>query len=189
MATGASLNEHSMIDATAHDGSVTLWSGGTVQVRCIRPEDEPAMIRFHQTLSDSSVFFRYAGILKFDLRVAHERLARICRVDGEHELALVAEQSVPGESSPAIVAVARLARLPGERSAEFALVVSDRLQGQGIGHALLARLLEAGRGWGLDRIVAQISPDNLSMRRVCRDLGFLEVGIHASKDLRRVAVP
>jgi acetyltransferase len=179
-----------MMDGTAHDGSATLWSGGTVRVRSIRPEDEPAMLRFHQTLSDDTVFFRYAGILKLDIRVAHERLARICRVDGEHELVLVAEQNVPGESSPCIVAVARLVRLPGERAAEFALIVSDRMQGQGVGHALLTRLLEAGRGWRLDRIVAQIAPDNRSMRRVCRDLGFhFEGGVHASKDLRRVAVP
>jgi len=60
MATGASLNEHSMIDATAHDGSVTLWSGGTVQVRRIRPEDEPAMIRFHHPL-----LFSRPGVLIF----------------------------------------------------------------------------------------------------------------------------
>ena len=28
-------------------------------IRPIRPEDEPMMVRFHETLSDESVYFRY----------------------------------------------------------------------------------------------------------------------------------
>ena len=85
-------------------------------------------------------------------------------------MALVAEHASP--ASTGISAVARLMRLPGTRDAEFALLISDAVQGQGLGRALLTRLFDVGRDWGLARIVAEILPDNLRMRRVCASLGF-----------------
>ncbi|HEX8201519.1 MAG TPA: acetate--CoA ligase family protein, partial [Isosphaeraceae bacterium] len=55
----------------------TLADGRAVTIRPIRPEDEPLMVAFHQTLSDQSVYFRYFQALKLSQRVAHERLTRI----------------------------------------------------------------------------------------------------------------
>ncbi len=155
---------------TQYVGTVKLKSGEVVSIRPLRPEDEPKMVRFHQTLSDSSVHDRYAGILKLDTRVAHDRLARICFLDYDRQMALVAEHASP--ASAGISAVARLMRLPGTRDAEFALLISDAVQGQGLGRALLTRLFDVGRDWGLARIVAEILPDNIRMRRVCASLGF-----------------
>ena len=157
---------------TQYIGTIPSRSGEVVNIRPIRPEDEPKMVGFHQTLSESSVYSRYAGTLKFDTRVAHDRLARICFLDYDRQMALVAEYAPAGASSPVIAAVARLMRLPGTRDAEFALLVSDAVQGQGLGRALLERLFDVGRDWGLARIVAEILPDNLRMRKVCASLGF-----------------
>ena len=166
------------MQSTKFVGTAELRTGGTVTIRPIRPEDEPGMVRFHETLSENSVYSRYAGFMKLDTRVAHERLSRICFLDCDREMALVAERA--GE----IVAVARLMRLIGTRVAEFALLVSDRLQGEGLGRELLSRLFEVGRDWGLERIVAEILPDNDRMRHVCKDLGFTFQGqTGASKDL------
>ena len=166
--------------AAAYAGAVTLASGAVVSVRPIRPEDEPQMVRFHEALSESSVYSRYAGVLKLDTRVAHERLARICLLEYDRQMALVAESPATGD----IVAVARLMRLPGTREAEFALLLRDSVQGQGLGRALLTRLFDVGRDWGLQRIVAEILPDNVRMRRVCASLGFTFQGqTFASRDL------
>ncbi|HUJ29500.1 MAG TPA: bifunctional acetate--CoA ligase family protein/GNAT family N-acetyltransferase, partial [Myxococcales bacterium] len=159
-------------------GTAELKDGTALAVRPIRPEDEPQMVHFHQTLSDNSVFYRYAGFMKLDARIAHERLSRMCFIDYDREMALVAE--LVGE----IVAVARLVRLRGTADAEFALLVSDAMQGQGLGHALLSRLFDVGRDWGLKRIVAEILPENAAMRRVCKELGFTFHGqTGAVKDL------
>src|SRR3954469_16654028 len=70
-----------------------LRNGEVVTVRPIRPDDEAAMVRFHQALSEDSIFNRYAGTLKLDARVAHSRLARVCLADPAREQVLVAERS------------------------------------------------------------------------------------------------
>jgi acetyltransferase len=149
-----------------YEGRARLKMGGEVTIRPIRPEDEPKMVEFHKALSDESVYYRYAGTLKLDMRVAHERLARLCFIDYDREMALIAE--LEGK----LVAVARLTRLSGTRDGEFALLVSDSMQGQGLGRALLSRLFDVGRDWKLARIVATILPGNVPMRRVCEHLGF-----------------
>jgi acetyltransferase len=166
-------------------GTVELRGGGVVKVRPIRPEDEPRMVQFHGTLSEDSVFYRYAGTLKLAARVAHERLARICFIDYDREMALVAERTSPDGALPEIVAVARLTRLTGTRDAEFALLVSDAVQGRGLGRAMLERLFDVGRDWGLERIVAEILPGNVPMRHICKALGFTFEGeTGAIKELR-----
>jgi acetyltransferase len=151
---------------TRYMGKVRLKTGREATIRPIRPEDEPKMVEFHRTLSDETIYYRYAGTLKLDMRVAHDRLARLCFIDYDREMALIAE--LEGR----LVAVARLTRLQGTRDGEFALLVSDVVQGQGLGRALLSRLIDVGRDWKLERIVATILPGNVPMRRVCDHLGF-----------------
>ena len=54
-------------------------------------------------------------------------------------------------------------KLHGGDEAEFALLVSDGFQRQGLGTELLRRLIEVGRDEGLRRIVGDISPENRRM--------------------------
>ncbi|NRD50580.1 MULTISPECIES: bifunctional acetate--CoA ligase family protein/GNAT family N-acetyltransferase [Corallococcus] len=152
---------------------LTLKNGEQLLVRPIRPEDEPAMGRFHQALSEQTVFMRYAGLMKLSQRVAHERLARICFNDYAREMALVAERPSPdGKGGGEILAVGRLTRLRGTKDAEFAITVSDPAQRLGLGTELLRRLVDIGRDWGLRRIVADILTRNRGMQAVSKKLGF-----------------
>jgi len=171
---------------TQYVGTVTLRGGEVVTIRPIRPEDEPKLVQFHRTLSTESVYQRYAGILKLDVRVAHERLARICFIDYDREMALVVERTPPGGGSAELMAVGRLLRTPLSGEAEFALSVSDTFQGRGIGQELLTRLIVVGRDWGLDRVFAEVLGENRRMLRLCRKLGFKwepAPMVHAVKDL------
>ena len=47
------------------------------------------MVKFHETLSERSVYFRYFHAMRLTQRIAHERLTRICFIDYEREMALV----------------------------------------------------------------------------------------------------
>jgi acetyltransferase len=150
--------------------------GDRLKIRPIRPEDEPLMVLFHQNLSEESVYLRYAHMVKLNKRIAHERLTRICFIDYDHEMILVADRKNNAKnlqnSEHELLAVARLSKLHGTNEAEFALIVGDRHQNQGLGTELLRRLLEIGKEERLDAIVGYILNGNYKMQSLCRKLGF-----------------
>jgi acetyltransferase len=149
-----------------------LPDGSAVTLRPIRPEDEPLVVAFHRTLSEQSVYFRYFHLMTLDHRIAHERLTRICFTDYDREMALVAERGGHNGSPAELLGVGRLSRIHDENAAEFAMLIADPWQRQGLGTALLGLLLEIGRQEGLERISAEILHENRGMQQVCRKLGF-----------------
>jgi acetyltransferase len=152
--------------------AAALKTGGEVTIRPIRPEDEPLIVKFHETLSAESVFFRYFHMMALSQRVAHERLTRICFIDYDREIALVAEHTDPAGNDRAVLGVGRLSRLSGTKEAEFALLISDQYQRQRLGTALLRHLIHVGRQEGLEKISADIMSENVMMQKVCEKLGF-----------------
>ena len=146
--------------------------GSTVTIRPIRPEDEPLMIKFHETLSDRSVYLRYLQPMMLSQRVAHERLSRICFIDYDREIALVSEGSDRKTGERCIMAAGRLSKIHGTEDAEFTILVNDRFQGRGLGRELIQRFLQIGRDENLRRVVATISADNVVMQELCEELGF-----------------
>ena len=143
-----------------------MRDGVAATIRPIRPEDEPMMVKFHESLSDQSVYFRYFRLMKLSQRVSHERLTRICFIDYDREMALVVERD------GVIVGVGRLTRIRGTASAEFAVVVSDKFQGRGVGSELLHRMIDVARCEKLTLLVGEILPENRAMQRVCEKAGF-----------------
>jgi acetyltransferase len=149
----------------------TLKDGTAVTIRPVRPEDEPLFVRMHEALSERSVYFRYFHPSKLGRRTAHERLRRICFIDYDREMALVAERRDPGTGGREIVGVGRLIKVPRTDGAEFALLVADAHQRQGLGAELLRRLARFARDEGLARIHALVLPENTGMLRICTELG------------------
>ena len=153
-------------------GQWTTKRNEQVTIRPIRPDDEPLIAKFHQTLSDESVYMRYFRSLKLDMRVAHERLTRICFIDYDREMALVAEHVHPETGEREIMAVGRLSKQPNSNEAEFALLVSDECQGHGLGKELLERLSQVGNDEQVERIVGYVLPENSAMKAISQKLGF-----------------
>ena len=85
-----------------------MKDGTTVTIRPIRPDDEPLMVKFHETLSDRTVYLRYFSSLSLSRRTAHERLFRICKCNYENEMVLVAEYKDPHSGEYHILGVGRL---------------------------------------------------------------------------------
>ncbi len=147
--------------------------GAPIIVRPIRPEDEPLMVRFHESLSERSVYMRYFHAMNLTRRTAHERLTRICFIDYDREMALVAEGTNPETGEPEILGVARLSRHHSVLSeAEFSILVNDDFQLQGVGTVLMEKILEVARDEGLHRLIAEILPENRAMQRLSRKFGF-----------------
>ena len=145
--------------------------GARVLIRPIRPEDEPLMVEFHRTLSDRSVHLRYFGTLSLQDRITHERLRRVCFVDYDREIALVADRK-RGDGSHEILGIGRLVKEHGANEAEFSILISDPWQGKGLGTDLLRLLVRIGRKEGLQRIIGHIVAENIMMKKVSEEAGF-----------------
>jgi acetyltransferase len=153
--------------------SMTLKNGEKVTIRLIRPEDEPAMVRFHRMLSERTVRLRYFHPLQYAERVAHQRLLRVCFSDYDRDLPLVAELERPNDKGERdIVAVGRLSKLPSTNRGEFAVLVSDQWQNQGLGSELLRIIVGIAKDEKLGRVVADILPENVEMQHVAAKNGF-----------------
>jgi acetyltransferase len=153
----------------------TAWSakdGSELILRPIRPEDEPLMVEFHGTLSERTVWLRYFHAIKTSTRVAHQRLTRLCFTDFDREMVLVADHKNRDAGNHEIRGVGRLSKVRGTNEAEFALVVSDRFQGLGLGTKLLECLFQIGRAENIVRIFGHILAENAEMKRICEKFGF-----------------
>ena len=147
-------------------------TGEPLTIRPIRPEDEPLMVKFHESLSERSVYLRYFRAFQLDQRVEHERLTRICFADYDRDMALVVTRKPADGEDEEIIAAGRLTKARLEDEAEFAMLVSDDFQGQGIGTQLLIHLLEVGKQEGVKRVIAYMLTENQGMQAICKRLGF-----------------
>lgn len=142
-----------------------------VTIRPIRPEDEPLIRSFHATLSEESVYLRYAHLISQAHRITHTRLTRICFIDYDRELALVADYE-DENGNHQILGVGRLSQIKGTHTAEFGMLISDPYQGQGLGTEFLRQLIRIAQQEELEGIVAYILPENRPMQKICQRLGF-----------------
>jgi len=110
-------------------------------------------------------------MLNLNQRTAHERLTRICFIDYSRQMALVAERANPQTGEREIIGVGRLQGIGGDE-AEYAIVISDDYQKQGIGTEFLRRLIDIGKIEGVKVIVADILSDNTAMQKIAEKLGF-----------------
>jgi acetyltransferase len=161
----------------------TLKDGTEVTLRPIRPEDEPLMVKFHESLSERSVYLRYFDPIRLSERTSHERLARICFMDYAQEMVLVAERRNPRTDEPEIIAASRMSGLSGAEAADLTIIISDAWQGKGLGDEMLRRQIDIARQEGLSRVQAVLLPEADAMRHLVEKLGFSVRDLPDSKQM------
>ncbi|HWF92910.1 MAG TPA: bifunctional acetate--CoA ligase family protein/GNAT family N-acetyltransferase, partial [Terriglobales bacterium] len=155
-----------------------------VTFRPIRPEDEPLMAKFHERLSDRSVYLRYFHSMTLESRVRHERLVRVCFGDYDRELVLVAETHNAVNGPQGIVGVARISRNQGDQDAEIAVIVCDEWQRSGLGSELLKRIVQIAKREKIRVINAEVLRDNVGMQTIMKRTGFRLKLIDSSGSMR-----
>ena len=65
--------------------------------------------------------------MPFEVRTRHERLTRMCFIDYDRQMALIAQ------NLDQIIGVGRLIKLPFTQEAEVAAIVTDDFQHKGVG--------------------------------------------------------
>jgi acetyltransferase len=145
----------------------TLRDGTTVMVRAIRPEDEAMIIDLHARHSERTIRMRFFSLVK---TLSRDSLIRLCHLDYDREMALVAVET-KGEASR-ILGVSRYYLHPETGAAEFALVVGDEHQRKGLGRHLLSRLITIARERKVRKLVGQVLRENEQMLALTASLGF-----------------
>ena len=144
-----------------------LDDGTPLTIRVIRPEDEPLAIELFARFSELTIRMRYFSLLK---RLTHDSLIRLCHLDYDREMALVAVQREA--DGPHFLGVSRYYLDPERQSAEYAVVVGDPWHGKGLGRHLMQRLIDVARQRGIRRLVGPVLRENTGMLTLVRDLGF-----------------
>ena len=145
-----------------------LTDGTPLTIRPIRPEDARSEAAFVRDLSPEAKRFRFMGAVK---ELSPEMLVQFTQIDYRREMALIAE--VEREGTPVQQGVARYSINPDNKSCEFAIVVSDQVQGQGIGTRLMKSLIDAARDHGLNKMEGEVLRDNEPMHQLMAELGFI----------------
>ncbi len=147
---------------------LVLTDSTCVAVREIQPEDAPALQRLVDRSSDRTIRLRYFGPMK---RLSDDMARRFAEVDGKDRFALVA---LDPEDEEEVIAVVRYDREGETNRAEYAALVEDRFQSQGLGDSLTRALIQAARERGVRDFEALVLPENKGMIRLLRNLDLPE---------------
>ena len=151
--------------------NVRLSNGREILIRPIRPEDALTLRAGFALLQPDEVRQRFLHPTK---ELSVEQAERLARPNTRREFALVAAEPLPpGEA--VVGAVARASIIPGTRDAEYAILVSRFLLGQGVGRQLMRKLVKWARGKYLDRMYGDIAQGNEPMLQLAASLGFKQV--------------
>ncbi len=147
--------------------NVQLRDGSPAILRPIRPEDEPLVMRMFDYLSKESLYFRFFGYVP---QVSHEFLTRYTQIDYDREIAIIAE--IQHEKERKMIGVVRIIADAWGESAEYAIMIADPWQKQGLGSLLTDFILEIARDRDIRKIYASVLANNKGMIRLFEKKGF-----------------
>ena len=145
----------------------TLADGRRVLIRPMNPGDAEAERAFILALSPQSRRYRFLEQIGDP---SADMIAHLVDVDHVNDEAFVA--LADADERGAIVGVSRYAVGSDPLACEIAVTVLDAWQGQGLGTALMRRLIDAARERGLQRMVSLDFAENQEMAHLAHALGF-----------------
>jgi acetyltransferase len=144
-------------------GTERLQDGSEIEMRPIRPEDEPLLHDLAAHMSPEDLRLRFFTPVH---GISHALAARLTQIDYDREMALVALHH------GTVLGIARYFADPDRVSAEFAIAVRSDWHGRGVGYALMNRLIAIARQSGIGELVGEVLRENRPMLAMCRELGF-----------------
>lgn len=174
----------SAVPDPARSELLRLGDGRDVVVRAIDPADSAPIAESFQLLSDEEVRRRFLHPLK---ALGEEHLRKLTHPVAGDEFAVVAAEPLPpGEAL--VGAVARLSRDSHDSGrAEFAILVSHFLGGQGLGRVLMQRLIDWSQRHGVRELWGDVMEDNTAMLHLAHRLGFRRENMFGAPGLIRVS--
>ncbi|HET8818533.1 MAG TPA: GNAT family N-acetyltransferase [Xanthomonadaceae bacterium] len=161
-----------------------LRDGRELLIRPVRPDDAGPLREGFALLQPDEVRHRF---LRQQADLSAQQADRLCRPDPRNEFALVAAEPLPpGEAL--VGAVARAARIENSKDAEFSILVSHFIAGQGLGRHLMRRIVRWARGKKFERLRGDVLADNAPMLALADSLGFKRTDGAGDPNLVRVVL-
>ncbi len=136
-------------------------------IRPIKPEDAPLFKALFETLTPTSIYYRFFSVVK---SLTPEALVRFTQIDYDREISFVGLDDREGEER--MLGVAHIAGEPDGRRGEFSVLVGDPWQGKGVGAKLLLQCLEIAQERGMDVVWGTVLAENQHMLALGKKLGF-----------------
>lgn len=164
--------------------ALRLPDGRTLWLRPVHPADAAPMAGAFQLLHEDEIRRRYLHPVK---ALSAPYLTQLVNpAPGRSHVVVAAEPLPPGEAL--VGAVARADRDAEGDSAEFAILVSHFLSGQGLGKALMRRLVEWAQSQGITRLWGDVLEDNAPMIALAQAIGFRREHVPGSGGQVRVTL-
>ncbi|HYD80961.1 MAG TPA: GNAT family N-acetyltransferase [Paucimonas sp.] len=144
----------------------TARNGARVVMRTARPADRAQIQAFVRGLSVKSRYQRFFYPVH---ELTPDLLERFTRADPAREVTLLA--MAEGNDEDVVIGIAQYV-VTDENRGEFAIVVADAWQGEGIGKSMLYALSWLARAAGIVWLDGDVLAENVAMRRLLERAGF-----------------
>jgi acetyltransferase len=143
--------------------------GRSIFVRPVRPEDEPRLKTFYADAAPEELRLRFFMTRR---ELAHSELARFSQLDYDREMAFIAFDDDTPDGRQAMLGEVRVSTDPDNQCAEFAIMLRAQLQRQGLGRALMAKMIRYLRGSGTTVLAGECRNQNRGMVGLASAMGF-----------------
>lgn len=142
-------------------------TGLRIFLRPVKISDEPLLKDFFYSLSDKSMYLRFASARK---DMPHQRLQEFVAVDYSRKMVILA--LVGQEENAAVVGLGQYIMDDKTHTAEVALVVRDNYQRHGVGREIQAYLTYLAKKSGLLGFTAEVLEDNEAALTLLEKMGY-----------------
>ena len=136
-------------------------------IRPIKPEDAALFTGLFNTLTPTSIYYRFFSVVK---SLTPEILARFTQIDYDREISFVALDDRAGEEQ--MLGIANIIGEPDGKRGEFSVLIGDPWQGVGIGAKLLLQCLRIAQERGMEIVWGTVLSENIYMLGLGKKLGF-----------------
>jgi L-amino acid N-acyltransferase YncA len=163
--------------------TVRLPDGRELRIRPIAPADAEPIAAAFELLTEDEIRRRFLHPIK---ALSPDYLQKLTHPDRRKDFVVVAAEPLPAGKA-LVAAVARLAcDRNAPKRAEFGILVSHFVSGQGLGRLLMQRLLDWASKRGVEEIYGDVLYENSHMLNLAREMGFERVATSDASGLVRV---
>ncbi|MBY6222640.1 GNAT family N-acetyltransferase [Marinobacter nauticus] len=144
-------------------------SGRRVIIRPVLAEDEPAHRLFHEHQSPESIRYRF---FQYRKHFSREDVAQMVQIDYDREMVFIANAPREDGEGEETLGTVRTWTDADNLRCEFAVMVDDRMKGEGLGVALMQKMIDYCRARGTMEMIGNVLPDNRPMLQLAEHLGF-----------------